>query len=294
MTRLDYLRYVVVTPVRDEAEYIIKTIESMAAQTILPQKWIIVDDGSCDRTPDILDAASLKHPWIHVVHRSNRGFRKAGGGVVEAFYDGYPAAGDADWDFIVKLDGDLSFAPDYFERCFSHFAADQHLGIGGGTVCSLETGGLRSETLGDPLFHVRGATKIYRRACWEQISPLVKAPGWDTIDEVKANMLGWTTRTFQDVKLVQHKKTGSADGAWRNWIKNGLANYVTGYHPVFMLLKCCKRLFQPPYIVGAAGLLTGYLSGYIYRIDQTPDRALIGYVRRQQLRKLLGQTSFWN
>src|SRR5690606_28465058 len=148
--------------------------------------------------------------WITVVHRPDRGYRAAGGGVVEAFYAGYARAREEQWDFIVKLDGDLSFAPDYFERCFENFAADAQLGIGGGTVCRLDRGRSRIAAIGDPPFHVRGATKIYRRSCWDRIKPLVMAPGWDTIDEVKANLYGWRTRTFPDIELLQHKRTGAA------------------------------------------------------------------------------------
>ena len=96
----------------------------------------------------------------------------------------------------MKLDGDLSFGPDYFERCFDYFAGEPQLGIGGGMICRLDSGQFKEDSLGDPPFHVRGATKIYRRSCWGQISPLMKAPGWDTVDEVKANMLGWTSTDF--------------------------------------------------------------------------------------------------
>ena len=228
-----------------------------------------------------------------MVKRGDRGCRKAGAGVIEAFYDGYAAINSTDWDFVVKLDGDLSFGPDYFEKCFVKFMDESGLGIGGGTICQAEDGRLRVDSTGDPPFHVRGATKIYRRACWERISPLVRAPGWDTIDEVRANMYGWSSRTFQDLKLIQQKATGAADGEWRNWFKNGMANYVTGYHPLFMIAKCMKRAFQPPYLIGAAGLLTGFISGYLLRIHQVPDLKLIGYLRKQQLRKLLGLKSLW-
>ena len=189
-----------------------------------------------------------------VIHRTNRGFRANGGGVMDAFYAGFSLIEAEKWDFLVKLDGDLSFAPDYFERCLERFASDPELGIGGGTVCADVDGVLRVESVGDPPFHVRGATKIYRRACWDQIAPLIKAPGWDTLDEVKANYLGWRTRSFPDLKLVQHKPTGSADGTWSNSVKNGKANYLTGYHPVFMLAKCAKRVFQKPYLIESSGL----------------------------------------
>lgn len=287
------IKYIIITPVRDEVRYIDETIASVTRQTVLPLQWILVDDGSTDGTSEILDNHAAQTSWIKVIRRDDRGCRVAGGGVIEAFYAGYSALSDQNWDFIVKLDGDLSFPPDYFEQCFKIFETEQTLGIGGGTICQLENGQLRVDSVGDPLFHVRGATKIYRRACWEKISPLIKAPGWDTIDEVKANLHGWTTRTFTDLKLLQHKPTGGADGSWRNWFKNGRANYITGYHPLFMLLKCVKRALHKPILIESMALLAGFCSGYLLRIPQVPDEEAIRYLRRQQIRRLLLQDSIY-
>jgi glycosyltransferase involved in cell wall biosynthesis len=266
----------------------------MASQTILPVLWVIVDDGSADNTPAILARARAQYPWIVVVQRRDRGFRKSGSGVVEAFYDGYALLENREWDFLVKLDGDLSFAADYFECCFGEFQANSRLGIGGGAVCFLEHGQPKVEVPNDPVFHVRGATKIYRRACWERIAPLVSAPGWDTVDEVKANMHGWQTRTFRNLRVVQHKPTGSADGVWLNWFKNGMANYVTGYHPLFMGAKCVKRAFSHPPLVAGLALGAGFCSGYLHRMPRVPDAAAIQYLRRQQLRRLLLQRSLYD
>ncbi len=285
--------YVVITPVRNEASYITNTIESVAAQTLLPRRWVIVDDGSTDGTGSILEAASRRHLWMTVVRRPDRGFRKAGGGVVEAFYDGYSALRDVDWDFLVKLDGDLSFGPDFFERCLIHFADDPQLGIGGGTVFVEKEGRLKVDSPGDPPFHVRGATKIYRSACWQQVHPLVPAPGWDTIDEVRANMLGWRTRTFAAVPLVQHRATGAVNGEWPDWFKNGLANYVTGYHPLFMFAKCVKRLSCRPRIVASAALWVGFCSGYFRRQPLVAGEPAVSYLRRQQMRYLMGRPSIY-
>lgn len=289
------MSYVIVTPVRDEAQYIEKTVASVAQQTVLPSRWIVVDDGSTDATGKILDECAARLDWMKVVHRKNRGFRAAGGGVVEAFYAGYEGLVDSGWDFLVKLDGDLSFAPDYFERCFSEFEADERLGIGGGTVYGWDDGELKVDSIGDPPFHVRGATKIYRRACWEGIAPLVRAPGWDTIDEVKANLRGWTTRTFSTLEVIQHKPTGSADGNWRNWFKNGRANYITGYHPLFMLAKGVKRTFlNKPFFVESAALMAGFFSGYLAGIPQAPEQETIRYLRKQQVRRLLLRPSIYS
>lgn len=292
-SQLQRINYLIITPVRDEVLYIGKTIESVTCQTIIPSQWIIVDDGSTDGTSKLLDASADRISWIKVIHQVDRGCRVAGGGVVEAFYAGYSVVSEQNWDFIIKLDGDLSFAPDYFEQCFKLFEAEKQLGIGGGTVFQLENGQLRVDSVGDPLFHVRGATKIYRRACWEKISPLIKAPGWDTIDEVKANLYGWTTRTFSDLKVIQLKPTGGANSNWGNWFKNGRANYVTGYHPLFMLLKCVKRAFHKPILLESIALLAGFCSGYILRIPQVPDIEAIRYLRQQQINRLLLRPSIY-
>lgn len=287
-------RYVVITPARNEESNIAHTLASMAAQEIRPVLWIVVDDGSSDRTPRMVEESMQEHPWIRLHRRPDRGARKQGGGVIEAFYDGYERIGFADWDFLVKFDSDLSFEPDYFRRCLEKFEKDPKLGIGGGMICHEENGRLACESPGDPAFHVRGATKIYRRPCWDAIGGLIKAPGWDTIDELKANMLGWTTYTFKDVPIRHHRYTGSADGTWKNQVKFGLSNYITGYHPIFMLVKCLKRMFQRPYLTGAVGLAWGFGKGYLTGHAQVDDRALIRYVRRQQINRLLLRPSLWN
>ncbi len=285
--------YVIITPVRDEVTYIDRTLQAVAQQTRRPRKWIIVDDGSTDGTDAVLDQFATDHSWITVSHRTNRGFRANGGGVMDAFYAGFALVEGTQWDYVVKLDGDLSFAPDYFERCLEKFEAEPELGIGGGTVCENVDGTLHVESVGDPPFHVRGATKIYRRSCWDQIAPLIKAPGWDTLDEVRANYCGWRTRTFPDLAVVQHKPTGSADGTWSNAVKNGRANYLTGYHPVFMLAKCAKRALRQPYFIESLGLATGFLSGYAKRLPQSADAKTRRYLRQQQVRRLLMRPSIY-
>jgi glycosyltransferase involved in cell wall biosynthesis len=281
----------VITPARDEAQYIAETITSVVHQTARPAEWVIVDDGSTDGTDGIIDRSAAQHAWITAVHRPNRGARENAGGVMEAFHYGYQSLKASEWDFIVKLDGDVSLNPVYFETCFKEFRQDPKLGIGGGLICHLENGALKVEA--GPRFHVRGATKIYSRACWDEIGGLLQVPGWDTVDEVKANMLGWKTRTFQDLKVLHHRPTGAADGAWKNSVKDGRADYISGYHPLFMFLKCVKRLVQEPYLVGSLGLSYGYIGGYLKGTPQVDDRALIHYVRRQQLRRLMLLDSIW-
>jgi glycosyltransferase involved in cell wall biosynthesis len=283
--------YVIITPVRDEEAYLPTTIESVATQTIRPTEWVIVNDGSKDATAKIIDEYARRYSWIRAVHRKDRGFRKAGAGVVDAFNDGYEAMKSTDWKFIVKLDGDLTIEPDYFERCFDEFARDPKLGVGGGVICYVINGVKTFEHA--PAFHVRGATKIYRKECWDGIGGYWPAPGWDTFDEVKANRLGWSTRSFPNLYLLHHRETGSADGLWPTLVKYGRANYICGYHPLFMLSKCLVRLIQRPYIFGSMGLMYGFVTGYIKRIPQVDDPATIAYLRREQLSRLWGRETIW-
>ncbi|MGC2764811.1 MAG: glycosyltransferase family A protein [Candidatus Acidiferrum sp.] len=284
-------RYVIITPVRDEEKHIEATIECVLRQTLRPEEWIIVNDGSTDQTGAVADRYAAQYPWIRVVHRANRGFRKSGGGVMEAFYDGYNSRRCNDWDFLVKFDGDLTFAPDYFQRCFEHFAQEPRLGIGGGDICHTVRGELKVEAV--PKFHVRGATKIYRRACWEAIGGLFSGAGWDTIDEVKANMLGWDTYSFKELQLVHHRPTGSADGFLRDRVKYGSICFVCGYHPLYVLARCLYRSVRKPYILGSLAILFGYLKSYFIRTPQVNDQQFIRYLRKQQLKRLCGMQTIW-
>jgi glycosyltransferase involved in cell wall biosynthesis len=284
-------RYVVITPVRNEEKYIEKTISSMTSQTLKPVKWIIVNDGSTDKTGDIIEKHAAIYNWIKPVHNKDRGFRQAGGGVMEAFYKGYNALDIRDWDFIVKLDGDLEFQKDYFEKCFEYFDNDEKLGISGGGIYHAVDGGVELEE--DHLFHVRGATKIYRKACWDSIGGLIKAPGWDTLDELKAHMFGWKTKGIPGLKVIHLRYTGGAEGSWKDWVKNGLGCYISGYHPLFMFFKCVKRIFQRPYGVVPIGLMYGFLGGYIRRVKRVDDKELVCYLRKEQLNSLLLRPSIW-
>jgi glycosyltransferase involved in cell wall biosynthesis len=268
-------QYVIVSPVRDEEEYIEQTILGVVQQTIRPTEWIIVDDGSRDRTGEIIDAYAKKYYWIRTVHRTDRGKRVPGSGVIDAFYDGYDRLESENWDFIVKLDGDVGLPFNYFEECFKRFTEDPKLGM---------CGGRKPEP--HPAFHVRGPIKLYRRECWVAIGGLIRAPGWDTVDEVQANRFGWLTRTFGDIKVIHQRPTGAVQGVWRDGVKMGRAAYICGYHPLFMIVKCAKR---------ASSMAHGYgfASGYFKRISRFEDRGLIQYLRNQQIRRLLFLESIW-
>jgi len=284
-------RYVVVTPVRDEQEYIRRTIESMVAQTVRPVEYVVVNDGSKDRTGQIIEEYARQYSWIRAVHREDRGYRKWGAGIIEAFYSGFDALTCRDWEFMSKMDGDLSFAPEYFEGVFGKFADDPRLGIGGGFLYHVENG--RKTVEGHPTFHVRGGAKVYRRQCWDALGGLWVGPGSDTLDEVKANMLGWSTRSFPDLEIEHHRWTGAAYGRWGGLAKNGKTDYVCGYHPLFMLAKCGARVVQRPYVVGSLALMYGYVAAFLEKAPRVDDPELIRYLQTQQLARLSGRETIW-
>jgi poly-beta-1,6-N-acetyl-D-glucosamine synthase len=283
--------FCIITPARNEDAFLKGTIDSVLSQTARPAEWVIVNDGSTDGTAAILELFRRRYDWINVVYRPDRGFRQNGGGVMEAFHDGYRALKTQDWEFLVKLDADVSFEPDYFERLLAQFHTDSKLGIGGGTIYYEEQGERRFEV--NPAFHVRGATKVYRRACWEAIEGLIAAPGWDTIDELKANMLGWKTKTFPDIQLRHYRLTSSGDARWGGYVKDGRADYVAGYHPLYMLAKFLLRLVHPPYVIGALAMSYGFVTGYLQHAPRVDDPALVHYIRQQQFGRMLGRETIW-
>jgi biofilm PGA synthesis N-glycosyltransferase PgaC len=285
------IKYVIVSPVRDEEQFILETIRSVTSQTIQPAQWVIVDDGSSDATGKIIDDYARQYPWIKALHRPDRGTRVPGSGVMEAFYTGYESLGPRDWDFIVKLDGDVGLNSDYFERCFERFQEDPKLGMCGGAMYCIKDGQLHLEP--HPLLHVRGPIKLSRRPCWDAIGGLINAPGWDTVDEIQANRLGWHTKTFLDLKAIHFRPTGAVQGVWRNSVKLGRADYISGYHPLFEIVKCVARLFRKPYIINAIAQAYGFFTGYTKRIPRVEDPALVRYIRNQQMRRLLMMKSIW-
>jgi glycosyltransferase involved in cell wall biosynthesis len=283
--------YVVVTPARNEAAYIGRTIASMLHQTVPPQRWVIVDDGSTDDTKNIATGLTADVDWIELVSRRDRGHRSAGTGVMEAFRAGLARIEDTDWRYLVKLDADLEFDEDYFERCLEAFASDATLGIAGGKVHDVYPDRIVHDP--HPDFHVRGATKIYRRECWKDIGGVIDAPGWDTLDEVKANQLGWKTRTLAEPPIYQLRPTGEAAGSWSNWVKNGAAAYRSGYHPAYVAARAGRRLMRPPSITAPTGLIWGYLKAVLTKPDRVDDPELLRYVKQQQWNRLIGRDSMW-
>jgi glycosyltransferase involved in cell wall biosynthesis len=284
---MNSLRYAIVSPMKNEEKFVRKTIEAMIAQTRRPVEWVIVNDGSTDRSAEIVTDYVAANPWIRLLNLEGLGQRLPehyGGHVVDLIYDGI-AHLKSDYDLLVKLDCDVSFNESFFDRLLCEFERNEQLGISSGVSFALQDGELVEEKSAPN--HTLGATKVYRRECFADIGGLVPSMGWDGIDEIKARMKGWDARPLRDLVVVHHRPEGLALGLLPSGVERGKGSYFMGYHPLFMTLRALSRFFKPKLAADGMGMLMGYW-GSVFRGDpQIPDPEFVRFLRKHQLRKLM-------
>lgn len=284
-------RIVVVSPTRNEEATLPRTVASMEAQTLRPLRWILVDDGSTDRTPDLMREAAARLPWVRVVTRPDRGFRKLGGGVIEAF-DAGRATIDVEHDFIAKLDVDMEFEPTYFERILAKFAADPRLAAASGKVFRREDGRLIEEFIIDEM--VAGQFKLYRREIFERIGGFVREVMWDGIDIHRVRMAGFRTQSFADpeLRLIHLRVMGSTDrSVYRGRLRWGRGQWFMGSSFPYVVASGLFRMRERPYVVGGLLIIAGYLGGLLRRAPRYGEPEFRRELRRWQharLRRLFG------
>lgn len=282
-------RYAIITPVKDEIKYFPFTISSVVNQEIKPIKWLIVDDGSTDGTKELIKELEAQHSWVQGIYLPPKGERKPGGEFVVNLALKHIDLNKI--DFLVRMDGDLQFDNDYFLNLFNIFDANPKLGIGGGVCYTYLNNQLVREK--HPDFHTRGPLKTYRVECFKDIGGLVPILGWDTIDEIKAHMKGYFTRSYLDLRIIHHKPTQSANGSYKSRLNKGIAAYNTGYSPLYALAKSASTVFNPPYFIGAVWYLWGYYRNYLKHEKKFVDDDFIRFIRKQQINKLTGRETIW-
>lgn len=256
--------YILISPVKDEEQYIANTIESVLGQSILPKKWIIVDDGSSDATIDIINKYCKDLSWVELICLKRDRERIPGPAVVNAFNAGYNEIKNETFDYIVKLDGDLRFEDEYFEKIFNKFFENELLGIASGVYHEIK--GKNWIRIPMPVYHAAGACKVIRRKCFEDIGGFAISKGWDTLDEIKAMVHGWKTAHFEDIHFYHLKIEGSGIGALRTNIMHGEIYYLTGGSKLFVMLKIIHRcIFGIPFIVAGLLLYFGYFKSFLLR-----------------------------
>ena len=282
------MSYLIISPCRNEADFMRKTLDSVAAQSVLPDKWIIVDDGSTDDTPEILAEYASKYNWVTVVQNENRGARAVGPGVIEAFYKGYNKVDASEYDFICKLDMDLILPVNYFERLMDEMQKNPRLGCFSGKPYYLAEGQMVSEKCGDEM--CVGASKFYRRSCFEEIGGFVREVMWDAIDCHRARFLGWLACSSDDeeIRFVHLRPMGSSQkGILTGRMRHGYGQYYMGSSILYFFATAMYRMARPPYIIGGFAMVWGYLKSMLGGAEQQTDKELIMFIKKYQRRALI-------
>lgn len=269
--------YVAITPTRNEAENIRRLAPCMIEQTLRAVQWIIVDNGSTDDTLTFVRELADRHPWITLLEISPAPVQTRGAPIVRAFHAGLGVI-DGRPDLVVKLDADVSFDRNYFERQSEAFDRDPSLGITGGLCLELQPDG---DWTAVPVArdHVRGAVRAYRWECLQQVTPLEEAMGWDGIDELKARVSGWTTRTMPDVPFYHHRGLGSRESNWLKWKGQGEMCHYMGYRLSYLLF---RTAYYARSELSAVGMLWGYANCVLVRKPRCSSSAAITELRTAQ------------
>ena len=278
--------YVVITPARNEARFIERTLQSVVEQTIRPAKWVIVSDGSTDGTDDIVRRYADEHPWIELLRMPERRERHFAGKVL-AFNAGYARVKDVPYEVIVSLDGDISFDERYFEFLLGKLADDRALGLVGTPFrdSQNETYDYRFVSIE----HVSGACQVFRRECFEQIGGYVpvKGGGIDHIAVISARMKGWKTRAFPEKACIHHRDMGTAQrGSVMARFKFGVQDYALGGHPLWEIFRTLYQMSNRPYVVGGLMVGCGYFWAMVRRAPRPVSGELIAFRRREQMQRL--------
>jgi poly-beta-1,6-N-acetyl-D-glucosamine synthase len=283
-------QYVLLTPAKDEEATIGITIDSVVGQALLPVEWIIVSDGSTDKTDSIVAEASRAHPWIRLVQLPIRATRSFSA-VVQATETGLKTLTSTRHEYVGLLDADVRFAPTYFERLIERFERNERLGLAGGMVLDVGASNQRPPRNVDD---IPGAVQFFRRACFDSLGGLLAIPegGWDALTCAKARMNGFETKLITEL-VVDHLKPRniSEGGVVRRTWQLGIRDYALGYHPLFEIAKCLGRIAESPFLLAAISRFVGYCTAMSQRRSRLIPQDLLDFVRREQMRRLSGVIS---
>jgi poly-beta-1,6-N-acetyl-D-glucosamine synthase len=283
-------RLVLIGPCRDEGRYLRRTLDALGRQTLPPGLIVVVDDGSTDDTPRILEDYRARLSSMRIVRRQNRGTRAVGPGVIEAFYAGLATVNLDEFDYLCKVDLDLDLPDRYFEVLVRRMEDDPRLGTCSGKPYYEHpgTGRLVSEGIGDETS--AGMTKLYRVECFRQIGGFVRQVMWDGIDNHRCRMLGWKAASWDDpaIRFIHLRPMGSSHrGILTGRMRHGFGQYFMGTGPAYLLASAVFRMAAPPYVVGAAAMIWGYLKAAVDGVPRYDDERFRTFLRRYQRNALL-------
>lgn len=278
--------YALITPARNEEKYIEQTISSVARQTILPEKWIIVDDGSTDGTAEIVKRNVATYSYLELVCSTGRKQRDFASKAY-AVREGYARLKNIPYSFIGNLDADTTHPEKYYEYIMSRFEENPKLGIAGGVVCDLIGQNFHAQQLS--FNSVAGPIQLFRRRCWEEIDGYrpMRYGGVDAAAEILARMKGWHVQTFPEINAFQHRRVGTAQrGYLAASFKRGRMFCTLGYHPLFQLVRNLSRLGERPFIMSSVLEQAGYWWTKIQGMEKQLPAEAVAFLRKEQMQRL--------
>lgn len=277
--------YIIITPARNEAQFIEQTVQSVIAQTVRPVKWLIVSDGSTDGTDEIVQVYSRDNPWIELLRMPDRTERHFAG-KVHAFNAGYSRGKQFSPDIVCNLDADVTVAPDHFEFLIKKYQTDPKLGLWG---APFREGDFQYDYRYTNVENVWGGCQLFRRECYEEIGGYVPVKGGcvDHIAVLSARMKGWKTRTFTEKVCTHHRTMGTAQqSALKAKFRMGMKDYSVGNHPVWELSRAIYQLRNPPVLFGGIALFTGFAWAALTRAEVRVSDEMAAFSRREQMDRL--------
>ncbi len=282
-------KYLIITAAKNEENYIENTLKSVCQQTVLPIQWIIVNDGSTDRTSEIVRKYTKNYSWIKLINNDNYNEKRAGGAkVVRAFYVGYDSLSSHDYDFIVKLDADLTLPQNYFEEVAKEFRNNSKVGLCGG-YCSIEKNGkLVKESSAS--YHLRGPIKAYRKECFDQIGGLKPMLNWDGIDEMTAMFKGWDVKILP-LQVIHHRPTSTEiNRGIKSLVFSGRVYYKNGHDLLLALLKAFHiSVRKKPLVLSGLIFYFNFIYAMIKNEPKNVDKQLAKFIRNFQYNRILRQ-----
>jgi glycosyltransferase involved in cell wall biosynthesis len=281
------MKYVLITPAHNEETFIPKTLASMAAQTVPPERWVIVDDGSMDRTAEIVEEYAKRYPWIELVRRHQRQDRNFAS-KAHAVNTGLERVQSLEFEVVGNLDADVSFEPNYMEFLMRKFREDPELGVAG-TPFTQDGDYDSSKDSFEGENYVAGPCQLFRRECFQDIGGYVpnRAGGVDWIAAMTARMKGWKVRSFPEKRFHHHRTMGTAGrGPLRALFSYGEKDYYLGGSPLWQLFRVAYRMTKTPVFTGGIALLCGYCWAAIRRTKRAVTPELMRFHRREQMKKL--------
>lgn len=285
-TYIENMSYVLITPARNEEVNIEKTIKSVISQTLLPMKWVIVSDGSTDRTDEIVQQYLLENSWIELIRMPERRDRSFAAKVY-SFNAGYERVSNISYDVVGCLDADISFDKDYLKFLLERFSEIPELGVAGTPFVENGYSSVTDSFEGER--HVAGGCQLFRRKCFEEIGGYIpnKAGGIDWIAVTTARMKGWTTKSYKEKYFFHHRSLGTAESSSIvSSFNYGKKDYYLGGHPLWEIFRVIYRMTKKPYMIDGFAMMLGYLWGFLTKMERPVSKELMRFHQQEQIQKL--------